>query len=203
MADPQVQATGEQLRHGGDLHRGERDVARPHRQDADTDPDPLGHRERRRGLGDPAPEPQVLDHPQLGEPERVGAPRVRQHLVGGQVAGQQHTDVGQGLSSGTHEDDCTQGCDQRVHRSGVACEPGVLCWAPAPRGCRARLVYTAATNEGTQAGHLAWVGAGHGPRAPPATGHLGLNEGLGRDSCVEAQHRHCSPGAGAHGFPSR
>src|SRR4029079_5534145 len=61
-------------------------------QDADADPDALGHRERRRGLRDAAAEEAVLDHPELVEPECLRALRERAEQVRRQVPRQHDAD---------------------------------------------------------------------------------------------------------------
>jgi hypothetical protein len=88
MADAHIHSSREQLRERRQLHRLEGYVAHGRGQDADAHSHSPGGRQNGGRLRDPAPEAQVFDDPELVEAEVVDASGELEHLIGGQVAGE-------------------------------------------------------------------------------------------------------------------
>lgn len=72
----------------------------PHGHDPDPDGEVLGGGQDGGGLGDTAAPAEVLHHPDLVEPQLLGAPDIRQHLADGEIERQHHTDSAAGGGAG-------------------------------------------------------------------------------------------------------
>lgn len=96
VTDAHDETVGVDLGEGVGFERRECRVAHGRGQDADSHPDALGRRERDRGLGEPAAEEAVFDHPEFVEAEFFGLLHEGHDLVGREVAGQHDADGGSG-----------------------------------------------------------------------------------------------------------